>query len=87
MITAGSLCHVGTVILCLIAMTSCLDSGHQCLHKMRRQAQDNLLVSTDKTERQHLKYIIQRIEGMGPISARGFFEIDKTTLTSMLSVR
>ena len=46
-----------------------------------------LLVSTVKEERQQLKYIIQRIEAMGPISARGYFEIDKTTLTSMLSVR
>ena len=51
------------------------------------KAQDSLLVSTVKEERQQLKYIIQRIEAMGPISARGYFEIDKTTLTSMLSVR
>ena len=86
-LTAGSLCHVGTVILCLIALTSSLDSAHQCLQKLKRQAQDNLLASSVKTERQQLKYIIQRIEGMGPISARGYFEIDKTTLTSMLSVR
>ena len=85
--TAGSLCQVATVILCLITLTSCLDSAHQCLVNMKRQAQDSLLVSTVKEERQQLKYIIQRIEAMGPISARGYFEIDKTTLTSMLSVR
>ena len=71
----------------LNTLTSCLDSAHQCLVNMKRQAQDSLLVSTVKEERQQLKYIIQRIEAMGPISARGYFEIDKTTLTSMLSVR
>ena len=54
---------------------------------MKRQAQDSLLLSAVREERQQLKYIIMRIEGLGPISARGYFDIDKTTLTSMLSVR
>ena len=86
-LTAGSLCHVATVILCLITLTSCLDSAHQCLVTMKTRAQDRLLVSSVREERHQLKYIIMRIGGMGPISARGYFEIDKTTLTSMLSVR
>ena len=86
-LTAGSLCHIGTVILCLIALTGSLDSANQCLQNLKRQAQDSLLASSVKTERQQLKYIIQRIGGIGPISARGYFEIDKSTLTSMLSVR
>ena len=85
--TAVSLCQGATVILCLITLTSCLDSAHQCLVTMKRQAQDSLLVSAVKEERQQLKYIIMRIAGLGPISARGYFDIDKTTLTSMLSVR
>ena len=42
-LTAGSLCHVGTVILCLIALTSSLDSAHQCLQKLKRQAQARII--------------------------------------------
>ena len=43
-LTAGSLCHVGTVILCLIALTSSLDSAHQCLQKLKRQAQAGIVM-------------------------------------------
>ena len=45
-LTAGSLSHVGTVILCLIALTSSLDSAHQCLQKLKRQAQAGIVMGS-----------------------------------------
>ena len=85
--TVAALTQIGGNIFCLITLTGCLDEAYQCLQDMKRQAQDNILASIEKKERQQLKYIIQRIESTRPMTARGYFEIDKTTLTSMLSVR
>ena len=85
--TVAALTQIGGNIFCLITVTGCLDEAYQCLQDMKRQAQDNILASIEKKERQQLKYIIQRIESTRPMTARGYFEIDKTTLTSMLSVR
>ena len=52
-----------------------------------RKAQDQLLVTRNKEDRRFVKYIIQRINCLRPMNACGYFEIDKATLTSMLSIR
>ena len=54
---------------------------------MKTKAQDLLFVTADKRKRQNLKCMIQKINDIEPVSAAGYFIIDKSTLTSMLSVR
>ena len=83
----GSFIQMSSGIYCLIIGTGAIDQAFQDLQYLRRQAQEKLLYSSVKAERQHLKFLLQRIEMLGPMNGRGYFGIDKTTLTSMLSVR
>ena len=71
----------------LKTITEYIDESFQSLKNLKRKAQDLLLMTKDKNERQYIKYMIQRIDELEPISAAGYFIIDKSTLTSMLSVR
>ena len=71
----------------LKTLTEYIDKSFQCLKNLKRKAQEILLMTKDKSERQYIKYMIQKIDEMEPISAAGYFIIDKSTLTSMLSVR
>ena len=83
----GCLTSVASGIFCLIIQTGAIDEAFQNIQYLRRQAQEKLLYSSVKSERQHLKFLLRRIEMLGPMNGRGYFGIDKTTLTSMLSVR
>ena len=83
----GSFVMSGSGIYCLIIGTGAYHQAFQDLQYLRRQAQEKLLYSSVKSERQHLKFLLRRIEMLGPMHGRGYFGIDKTTLTSMLSVR
>ena len=44
-------------------------------------------VSKDGRERHELAYLLQKAETLGPMSACGYFRVERSTLTSMLSVR
>ena len=46
-----------------------------------------LYTTNDPKERKYLEFIKSRIELVRPMSACGYFEIDKSTMTSMVSVR
>ena len=48
---------------------------------------NKLQMPLDPQEKKHLEHIMKRIELLRPMSACGFFEIGKSTLTGMLSVR
>ena len=85
---AGSyLIMIGTGVFCMIMQTEAIDQAFQDVQYLRRQAQEKLLNSFDKAERNQLKFLLRRMEMMGPMNGCGYFGIDKTTLTSMLSVR
>ena len=71
----------------LKTLTEHIDESFQCLKDLKRKAQEILLMTKDKNKRQYLKYMIQKMDESQPISASGYFTIDKSTLTSMLSVR
>jgi len=43
--------------------------------------------STIKEERQNLKQQLLELSSLKPLSAKGYFNVSKGTLTSMLSVR
>ena len=57
------------------------------MEALKEKAQGLLLKLQDKPRRQELKYLIQKIENLKGMSARGYFTVDKSTLTSMVSVR
>ena len=71
----------------LITLTNSVDETNGCLKALRREIQEKLLVTEEKQERRVLKFLRYRVEDLKPMNANGYFTIDKTTLTSMLSVR
>ena len=78
---------IATGVFCMIMQTEVIDQAFQDLQYLRRQAQEKLLYSSEKSERNQLKFLLRRLEMMEPMNGCGYFGIDKTTLTSMLSVR
>ena len=71
----------------LTSLTEVVDSCFQALQGIRKEIQEKLLLCGEDKERQKLQYLLQRVEVLGPMSAGGYFEITKSSLISMLSVR
>ena len=71
----------------LLFLTKMTDRTFQSMQSLGSQIQERLLVTREKTERQSLKYLMKRVEMLKPLNACGYFDIAKTTLTSMVSVR
>ena len=83
----GSILSIASITYILISLTSSVEDSSDCLETIKEEAQDLLLKTEDKPRRQKLKYLIQKIENLKGMSARGYFTVDKSTLTSMVSVR
>ena len=75
------------VIFALIVITGAIDESFENLKGLKRPIQEKLLRSTNESEKAQMNYLLQRIEDIKPMSACGYFQIEKSTLTSMLSVR
>ena len=71
----------------LISLTNSIDKCSECIICLRRELEETLLCTKQKENRQYLKYWIRRIRDLKPIHACGYFFVDRSTLTSMLSVR
>ena len=54
---------------------------------MKRNIQEELRLTHDPQQRHELEYLLQRFESLNPMSAGGYFTVNKGSLTSMLSVR
>ena len=78
---------IATNIFWLITFTSSVDESNECIKFLGREIQEELLVTEGTQERRCLKYLRQMVNELKPMNASGYFTIDKTTLTSMLSVR
>ena len=74
-------------IIWLNTLTNSVDKTNACTKALGKEIQEKLLVTDDKQERRYLKFFKQRIDDLKPMNGSGYFIIDKTTLTSMLSVR
>ena len=74
-------------IIWLNTLTNSVDKTNECTKALGKEIQEKLLVTEDKQERRYLKFFKQRIDDLKPMNGSGYFTIDKTTLTSMLSVR
>ena len=69
-----------------MALTASLDSAFSSLQHVTGIIQEMLMKSHGQTEKQ-LNYLVESIKSLRPIDACGYFEITKSTITSMVSVR
>ena len=77
----------GSYTINLMALTFTIESAFHCVQNVLRRTEERLLMTRDKSERQKLKYEIRKLSKLEPMTGGGYFEISKSTLTSMLSVR
>ncbi len=83
----GSFLQIASITYILISLTGSVEESSACMDTIKESAQEMLLTTQEKPRRQKLKYLIQKIENLKGINARGYFTVDKSTLTSMVSVR
>ena len=78
---------IGCNILNLVALTFTVESAHDSIQNLLRKSEERLLRTREKSERQKLKYETRKLSKLELMNGGGFFEISKSTLTSMLSIR
>ena len=83
----GQLSLILAIIVGVLAYTDAIDKAYEARNKLEESLIDRLVYTKNKDERHLLKSQIKKIEKLGPMSACGFFVIDKSTITGMLSVR
>ena len=71
----------------LTVLTRHIDNAYQSLQILKRRILEEYLSSSDDDERHRYLYLLKRVEMLRPMSGDGYFEISKTTITSMVSVR
>ena len=77
----------GSYILNLVALAFTVESAYDSVKNLMRRTEERLLRTREKSERRKLKYEIRKLSKLEPMTGGGFFQISKSTLTSMLSVR
>ena len=70
-----------------MGLTLTVESAYNSVQDVLRRREEKLLRTTQKLERQQLKFEIRKLSQLEPMTGGGFFQISKSTLTSMLSVR
>ena len=71
----------------IFCLTDTVNSTFEKIVLEKIKLQKQLKTCKDKDEKQHLKYLLERLNMLKPMSACGFFEINRSTLSSMLSIR
>ena len=74
------------MIMNLISITNSVSETESRLRELKREVEGRLLSSKIEEETKQLEYCRSMAELLKPMNA-GYFDINKTTLTSMLSVR
>ena len=77
----------GSHILNLVALTFTVESAYDSVQNLLERTEERLLRTREKSEREKLKYEIRKLSKLEPMTGGGYFQISKSTLTSMLSVR
>ena len=77
----------GGQVLSLVALTFTVESALDSVGNLLERTEERLLRTREKSERQKLKYEMRKLSKLQPMTGGGFFQITKSTLTSMLSVR
>ena len=71
----------------MTALTFTVESAYDSIQNLLERTEERLFRTREKSERQKLKYEIRKLSKLEPMTGGGFFQISKSTLTSMLSVR
>ena len=71
----------------LSVLTRHFVNAYPSLQILKRRILDEYLSSSDDDTRHKYFYLLKRVEMLKPMSGDGYFEIGKTTITSMVSVR
>ena len=83
----GYFCGLVAYALPLIALTEAFDETYQALQNVKKKLKEQLSTTNGTPERRAIKCQISKIYDISPMNACGYFVIEKTTLTSMLSIR
>ena len=70
----------------LNVLTRHIDQAFQSLQILKRRILEAYFQSTDEKRHEYF-YLLKRVEMLKPMSGDGYFEITKSTITSMISVR
>ena len=84
---SGQFGHTLSLILAFNITTGEIENSFEILKGLKTPIQERLLQCPGEVEKAQMTYLLQRIEDLKPMNACGYFEIGKSTLTSMLSVR
>ena len=71
----------------LNVLTRHIDQAFQSLQILKRRILEEYYQSSDENGRQEYFYLLERVKMLKPLTGDGYFEITKTTITSMVSVR
>ena len=80
------ICNTGMVII-MHVMVNSAENAFMSMKMMDEELQDKLRITEDKFSRRDIKHLIKKLEKLTPISAAGYFDIQKSCLTSMFSIR
>ena len=69
------------------AMISSFEMVYSHFEELTLEVQSHLDQNTEKKERRKWKSLLRQLSTVKPFSARGYFDITKETITSMVSVR
>ena len=73
----------------LVSFTEGFDEAYQALHLVRGNLKEKLYQNgvDSKKDKMAIKLLISKIDDQRPMNACGYFSIEKSTLTSILSIR
>ena len=84
---AGVFICIGGLALNIVALSESVEAAFDEIQGFREKIMERLRKTQIKEESEDLKYCKSSIKLLRPMSAGGYFDIGKSTLTSMLSVR
>ena len=87
MLLSAYLLNIFSVTLNLVALTKTVDETYEEIQNFRDEINERLLLSTDEEERRELEYLKNKSDNIETMSGAGYFEVNKNTLTNMLSIR
>ena len=83
----GDISIVCGIIMFLASLTESVNSAYKVIQDVKSRINVQMENTTNDEELKKLKFCRNEADMLRPMSAAGYFEIDKTTLTSMMSVR
>ena len=70
----------------LYSITMIAEKAHESLKKLVKPLEEALIRTEDVKEREEMKILVKNIENVGPLNGNGYFDISRSTLTSVTSI-